>query len=173
MCHLSSGKRMENEQRALFDSYGRVVGITSAKFSNNGNSMQAAIEGIGFAIPINDVISIITDYIEYGYVTGRPNLGISCADVTEQYQAVFGWPAGVYVNDVQDGSCTQRAGIKKGDIITKLNDTDIVGVAQMISVKNSYRAGDTVSITVYRAGEYFTVDVVLDEQVPPHNGRSR
>jgi len=168
-CTINSG----NSGGPLFDSYGRVVGITSAKFSNNGNSMQAAIEGIGFAIPINDVISIITDYIEYGYVTGRPNLGISCADVTEQYQAVFGWPAGVYVNDVQDGSCTQRAGIKKGDIITKLNDTDIVGVAQMISVKNSYRAGDTVSITVYRAGEYFTVDVVLDEQVPPHNGRSR
>jgi len=160
-CTINSG----NSGGPLFDSYGRVVGITSAKYSNNGDSSSASIEGIGFAIPINDVISIITDYIQYGYVTGRPYMGISCADVTSQYQQVFGWPAGVYVNSVEEGSCAQRAGLKQSDIITKIDDTAITGTSQMISVKNSYRAGDTVQITVYRSGEYITLTMTFDEQV--------
>ena len=160
-CTINSG----NSGGPLFDSYGRVVGITSAKYSNNGDSSQASIEGIGFAIPINDVIGIITDYIQYGYVTGRPYLGITCADITQQYMNAFGWPAGVYVNSVEPGSCAETAGIKQGDIITRMGDTDITGVAQMISVKNSYRAGDTVSITLFRSGEQFTVTLTFDEQV--------
>ncbi|MGN0985755.1 MAG: S1C family serine protease [Candidatus Enterenecus sp.] len=160
-CTINSG----NSGGPLFDSYGRVVGITSAKYSNNGNSSQASIEGIGFAIPINDVIDIITDYIQYGYVTGRPYLGISCADITQQYMAAFGWPAGVYVNSVEPGSCAETAGIKQGDIITKIGDTDITGVSQMISVKNSYKAGDMATITLFRSGEYFTVTLIFDEQM--------
>ena len=159
-CTINSG----NSGGPLFDSYGRVVGITSAKFSNNGDVSSASIEGIGFAIPINDVIAIITDYIQYGYVTGRPYLGVTCADVTEQYMRVFGWPAGVYVNSVEESSCASHAGLKQGDIITKINDTAITGVSQMISVKNSYRAGDTVQITVFRSGEYLTVTLTFDEQ---------
>ncbi len=160
-CTINSG----NSGGPLFDSFGRVVGITSAKYSNNGNSSQASIEGIGFAIPINDVTAIITDYIQYGYVTGRPYMGISCADITQQYQQVFGWPAGVYVNAVEEGSCAQNAGLKQGDIITKINDTDITGVSQMISVKNGYRAGDTVQLTVFRSGEYLTLNMTFDEQM--------
>lgn len=159
-CTINSG----NSGGPLFDSYGRVVGITSAKYSNNGNSSQASIEGIGFAIPINDVIGIITDYIQYGYVTGRPYLGITCADITQQYMNAFGWPAGVYVNSVEAGSCAETAGIKQGDIITKIGETEITGVSQMISVKNSYRAGDTVSVTLFRSGEYLTVTLTFDEQ---------
>ncbi len=160
-CTINSG----NSGGPLFDSYGRVVGITSAKYSNNGDSSSASIEGIGFAIPINDVVGIITDYIQYGYVTGRPYMGISCADITTQYQQVFGWPAGVYVNSVEEGSCAQDCGLKQGDIITKIDDTVITGTTQMISVKNTYRAGDTVQLTVFRSGEYITVSMTFDEQV--------
>ena len=161
-CTINNG----NSGGPLFDQYGRVVGITSAKLSNNGStsSSEATIEGMGFAIPLNDVLSIITDYIQYGYVTGRPYLGISAANITEQYQRAFGWPAGVYVNSVESGSCAEKASMKQGDIITKIGDTDITGVSQMISVKNSYKAGDTVSITVYRSGEYLTLTVTFDEQ---------
>jgi len=166
-CTINSG----NSGGPLFDSYGRVVGITSAKYSNNGNSSQASIEGIGFAIPINDVIAIITDYMQYGYVTGRPYMGISCADITQQYMMVFGWPAGVYVNGVEESSCAQTAGLKQGDIITKINDTDITGTAQMISVKNGYRAGDTVQLTVFRSGEYLTLSMTFDEQQNPQQAR--
>ena len=166
-CTINSG----NSGGPLFDSYGRVVGIVSAKFSNNGNSSQASIEGIGFAMPINDVVEMIMDYVEYGYVTGRPYMGISCADITTQYQQVFGWPAGVYVNSVDENSCAQAAGLRQGDIITKIDETEITGTAQMISVKNSYRAGDTVQLTVFRSGEYLTLTMTFDEQVNQQNAQ--
>lgn len=164
-CTINSG----NSGGPLFDQYGRVVGITSAKLSSSASSGTATIEGMGFAIPINDVLGIITDYMQYGYVTGRPYMGISCADITSQYQQVFGWPAGVYVNSVEDGSCAQTAGLKQGDIITKIDDTEITNRSQMISVKNSYRAGDTVQLTVYRSGEYITLSMTFDEQMNEQN----
>ena len=159
-CTINSG----NSGGPLFDGYGRVVGITSAKLSNNGDSSSASIEGIGFAIPLNDVIDIITDYMQYGYVTGRPYMGILNPTDTGNYAQIFGWPEGVYVNDVEEGSCAETAGIQSGDIITKIDDTDITSVSQLTSVKNSYRAGDTVTVTVFRAGEYLELTLTFDEE---------
>ncbi len=159
-CSINSG----NSGGPLFDSYGRVAGIVSAKYSNNGDSSSAAIEGIGFAIPINDVVDIITDYMEYGYVTGRPSMGITVATVEEDHQQHFSWPAGVYVNSVESGSCAERAGIRMGDIITKLGDTPVTTVAELTSAKNDYKAGESASVTLYRAGETLTVTIVFDEQ---------
>ena len=159
-CTINSG----NSGGPLFDSYGRVVGITSAKLSNNGDSREAAIEGIGFAIPINDVLGIVTDFMKYGYVTGRPYMGILNPSDTADYAQRFGWPVGVYVNDVEEGSCAEAAGIRRGDIITKIDDTEITGVSQLTSVKNSYRAGDTVKVEVYRSGESITLTLTFDEQ---------
>ena len=159
-CTINSG----NSGGPLFDQYGRVVGITSAKLSNNGDSSSASIEGIGFAIPLNDVIDIITDDIQYGYVTGRPSMGILNPTDTGNYAQIFGWPEGVYVNDVEEGSCAETAGIQSGDIITKIDDTDITSVSQLTSVKNSYRAGDTVTVTVFRAGEYLELTLTFDEE---------
>ena len=158
-CTINSG----NSGGPLFDSYGRVAGITSAKYSNNGSS-DAAIEGIGFAIPINDVISIITDYMEVGYVTGRPYMGILEPKDISAYAQTFGWPNGVYVTDIDQNSCAKAAGLKPGDIITKIDDTEITSVSQMVSVKNSYKAGDTVTVEVYRSGERLKLTLTFDEQ---------
>ena len=160
-CTINSG----NSGGPLFDSYGRVAGITSAKLSNNGDARQASIEGIGFAIPINDVIGIITDYMQYGYVTGRPSMGIMVAEVKDEYQQVFGWPAGVYVNSVEEGSCAEKAGLKQGDIILKLGDTQVTNTNELASAKNHFKAGETAQITVYRAGEEITLTITFDEQV--------
>jgi len=159
-CTINNG----NSGGPLFDSYGRVVGITSAKLSNNGQSSQATIEGIGFAIPINDVVDIITDYMQYGYVTGRPSMGIQVAEVKDEYQQVFGWPAGVHVNSVEQGSCAEKAGLKQGDIITKLGDTEVATLNELTSAKNRYKAGETAQLTVYRAGEEITLSITFDEQ---------
>ena len=161
-CTINNG----NSGGPLFDQYGRVVGITSAKLSNNGStsSSEATIEGMGFAIPINDVIDIITDYMQYGYVTGRPSMGITVASITEQYQSTFGWPAGVYVNSVESGSCAETAGLKQGDIITKLGDTEVTSVSELSSAKNKFKAGETTTLTIYRSGEYLTVNITFDEQ---------
>jgi serine protease Do len=161
-CTINSG----NSGGPLFDQYGRVVGITSAKLSSGSDTSVATIEGMGFAIPLNDVIDIITDYMQYGYVTGRPYMGVlNPADVTSQYQSTFGWPAGVYVNGVEEGSCAQAAGLKQGDIITKLGDVDIASVAELTSAKNAYKAGETTTLTVYRSGETITLTITFDEQV--------
>ncbi len=161
-CTINNG----NSGGPLFDQYGRVVGITSAKLSNNGSSSssEATIEGMGFAIPINDVIDIITDYMQYGYVTGRPSMGITVANITEQYQSTFGWPAGVYVNSVESGSCAETAGLKQGDIITKLGDTEVTSVSELSSAKNQFKAGESTTLTIYRSGEYQTLTITFDEQ---------
>ena len=140
------------------------MGITSAKLSNNGQSSQAAIEGIGFAIPINDVIGIVTDFMEYGYITGRPYMGITVQDVTESDTQRFGFPAGAVVTSVEEGSCAEVAGLKQGDVITKMDDTEITGMNQMVSVKNRYKAGQTVTLEVFRFGENLTLTLEFDEQ---------
>jgi serine protease Do len=160
-CTINSG----NSGGPLFDQYGRVVGITSAKLSSGSDTSVATIEGMGFAIPLNDVIDIITDYMQYGYVTGRPYMGITVATVESQYQQVFSWPAGVYVNSVEDGSCAQAAGLKVGDIITKVGDTEVTSMAELSSAKNTYKAGETTTLTVYRSGETITLTITFDEQV--------
>ena len=159
-CTINSG----NSGGPLFDSYGRVVGITSAKLSNNGDSRSATIEGIGFAIPINDVIGIVTDYMEHGYVTGRPYMGITVGDVTESDQQRFGFPQGAVVTSVEEGSCAEKAGLKQGDVITRMGDADITGMNQMIAVKNRYKAGQTVSLEVYRFGQELILELTFDEQ---------
>ena len=167
-CTINSG----NSGGPLFNQYGQVVGITSAKLSNNGDSSSASIEGIGFAIPLNDVIGIITDYMEYGYVTGRPSMGVEVSDI-DQYAQVFGWPSGVYVNSVNEGSCAETAGILQGDIITAIDDTEITGVSQLSSVKNTYQAGDTVTVTVFRSGQYVELSLTFDEQTVTAQGDSQ
>jgi len=159
-CTINSG----NSGGPLFDQYGRVVGITSAKLSNNGDMSNASIEGIGFAIPLNDVVDMIKDFMEFGYVTGRPYMGILEPKDIDQQAQMFGWPSGVYVKDIDEDSCAQEAGLKPGDIITKIDDKEITSVNQLVSVKNSYKAGDTVKLTVYRSGEYMELELTFDEQ---------
>ena len=159
-CVINSG----NSGGPLFDQYGRVVGITSAKYSNNGDTSSASIEGIGFAIPINDVIDMIQDFIQYGYVTGRPSMGITAVEVTEDYAQAFGWPSGVYVNTVNEGSCSETAGLKQGDIITKLGDTAVTTVAELNAAKNQFKAGESTTLEVYRSGETLTLNITFDEE---------
>src|SRR5699024_2080661 len=106
----------------------------------------------------------------YGYVTGRPYMGILNPQNTDDYAQIFGWPEGVYVNGVEEGSCAETAGIQQGDIITRIDDTDITSVSQLTSVKNGYRAGDTVTVTVYRAGQYLELTLTFDEQTTTQSG---
>lgn len=162
-CTINSG----NSGGPLFDMYGRVVGITSAKYSNNGDSSDASIESIGFAIPINDVKNVITDIMQNGYVV-RPYMGImSPQTVSEDNIQVFGWPNGVYVNSVEEGSCSETAGIRRGDIITKLGDTEITSVAELTAAKNRFKPGDTTTVEIYRAGETLTVTITFDKSPDP------
>ena len=151
-----------NSGGPLFDQYGQVVGIVSAKYSGSSSS-EATIEGIGFAIPINDVADMVTSIIENGYVTGKPNVGILMNDVSSEAVERYGVPAGAYIEAVLEGSCADKAGLQVGDIITAVGDSAVTSSTQLSSAVKNYRAGDQVTFTVYREGQNVTITLTLDE----------
>ena len=160
-CAINSG----NSGGPLFNSHGEVIGIVSAKYSSSGSYSSASVEGLGFAIPMDDVANMVSELVTNGYVTGKPLLGISVNDVDQNVQA-YGVPAGAEVIVVTPGLCGEKAGLKVGDIITKINDTEVTSAEELISAKNGYEVGDTVELTIYRSGETTTVKVTLEESTP-------
>lgn len=155
-----------NSGGPLFNLYGQVVGITNAKYSNNGSSGEASIEGLCFAIPIDDVKDMIYDIIEHGYVTGKPYVGVTLSTANAQKAAQYGRAGGAYVQSVVPGAAADKAGLRQGDIITAVDGQEIDGHAAFIEIKNGHRAGDTVKLTVDRAGRTMTMDLTFDEQKP-------
>ena len=160
-CAINPG----NSGGPLFNSYGEVIGITTAKYSTSSSGTN--VEGLGFAIPINDVKNIISDLIQYGYVTGKPYMGITgvtmSASVAQQY-GVTNAVLGVYVATVEDGSCSAKAGLQPGDIITAMDEDDVVTFQDLEAAKATHQAGDTVTLTVFRNGEKLELSLTLDEQ---------
>ena len=151
-----------NSGGPLFNMYGEVIGITSAKYSGTTSS-NATIEGIGFAIPINNVADLLKDIMQNGYVTGKPFLGISVKSVESSAQE-YGIPSGAKVVLVTPDLCAAKAGIQEGDIITAVGDTKITSSSDLIAAKNTYKAGDTATFTVYRDGKTLQLTVTFDEE---------
>ena len=156
-----------NSGGPLFNEYGQVIGIVSAKLSSTSSS-EASVEGLGFAIPINDVRDMITSIIENGYVTGKPSMGILLDDVPQAAQQ-YGVPAGAEVLAILDGSGADNGGLQVGDIITAVNGTEVSGSSDLQSAVSEFSAGDTVTLSIYRNGETTTVDVTLDEENTDRN----
>lgn len=151
-----------NSGGPLINKYGQVIGINSSKMSSS-YSGEASIEGIGFAIPSNEVSSIVDDIMEYGYVTGKPQLGISAQDVTQAISQMYDLPVGIYVMSVGEDSAADKAGLQKGDIITAIDGKTVETVEELNAQKNKHSAGDVVELTYTRNGEEDTVKVTLDE----------
>ncbi len=160
-CAINSG----NSGGALFNLYGEVVGITNAKYSNNGNSSQASIESIGFAIPINQVRSIVESIIENGYVA-KPYIGVQVRDVSEESQA-YGLPKGASVAVVTEDGPAQKAGVQPNDIITAVNDTSITSGDDLVAVIRDCQAGDELTVTLYRQGEALELTITVGQQIQP------
>ena len=155
-----------NSGGGLFNMYGEVIGITTAKYSGTTNS-GASIEGIGFAIPIDDVMGIISDLIDYGYVTGA-YMGITVKDNDKEAAAQFGLPTdGAYVVDVTPGSSADKAGIQSKDLITAVDDHKITTRTDLTRTLRNYKAGDTAQVTVVRSGRELTLTITFDEK--PHS----
>ncbi|MDE5772485.1 MAG: trypsin-like peptidase domain-containing protein [Ruminococcus sp.] len=150
-----------NSGGPLINKKGQVIGINSSKMSASYGS--ASIEGIGFAIPSNEVSQIIDDLMEYGYVTGKPQLGISCQDVTDTISQMYNMPIGIYVTDVSGNSAADKAGLQSGDVIIAVDDTEVSTSEELNAQKNKHSAGDTIEITYIRNGKEKTTEVVLDE----------
>lgn len=101
--------------------------------------------------------------MEYGYVTGKPQLGISCQDVTEDISRMYNMPVGVYVTDVSDGSAAEKAGLQSGDIITAVDGVDVETAEEVNAKKNTHTAGDKIEVTYMRNGKENTAEITLDE----------
>ena len=150
-----------NSGGPLLNSYGEVVGIVSAKYSSYSNE---SVEGLGFAIPINDVWAMIEDIMTNGYVTNKPYLGATVGTMTEQMAAQYRYDitSGVFIYSVEEGGAADKAGLKMGDVITKVGDTEVKSMEDLNAAKKQYSAGDTVTMTIDRQGKTMTVEVTWD-----------
>lgn len=161
MIQVTAAINPGNSGGPLFNSYGEVIGIVSAKYSSYSNT---TVEGIGFAIPINDVVSLVKDIMTNGYVTNKAYMGITPQTMTAQMAQQYRYDVteGVFVCSVDPDSAADKAGLKLGDVITKMDDTDITSYEDLVAAKKSYSAGDTVTLTVYRGGETIEVSLTFD-----------
>ena len=161
-CAINSG----NSGGPIFDMHGNVVGITTAKYSSSGSSYAASIEGIGFCIPVNDAMDIVSDLLEYGYVKGRPSLGITCQAISSTVTQYYNLPTGIYVNSVEADSASDKAGIQQGDIITAVDGTEVQSVTDFKALLKNYTAGDTAILSIYRSStaESLDISITFDEK---------
>ena len=152
-----------NSGGPLFDMNGNVIGVTSAKYSGTTAS-GTAIEGLGFAIPINDALRVAYDLVDHGYVRGQAYLGVSVQTLNDSTAKYYGLPMGPRVYEVVPGSCAEKAGILEGDIITALDDIETENHTALKAALKKVKAGDTVELTVFRAGAEMKISVTLDEK---------
>ena len=149
-----------NSGGALVNMYGQVIGINTAKVKD--------FEGMGFAIPINTAKSVVDDIINKGYVSGRVKLGISVRPVSAYEAHINDVPQGILILEINEGSNLISQGVKVGDIITKMDGVNTTNTSDLYGELNKHKAGDTVSLTLYRqsalSGQSTTLDVKVTLQ---------
>ncbi|MBE7025896.1 MAG: trypsin-like serine protease [Ruminococcaceae bacterium] len=150
-----------NSGGALVNAYGEVIGINTVKIGSS------EIEGLGFAIPSNNAKPIIEDLINFGYVKGRPQIGVTLIYVSEQEARYYNIPAaGLFVSDVSAGSGAADAGVKKGDVILKCNGKEVTSSEEINAIRDQFKAGDTITLTVNRDSSVMDITVKLTEEKP-------
>ncbi len=154
-----------NSGGALVDLNGNVVGINSSIRSAASSSGEAGSIGLGFAIPMDEVMPIV-DQMRNGETPTHARLGISVSDAGGQQGAVV---EGAQVQDVTAGSTAAEAGIARGDVITKIDDHQITGSDSLVATIRSYRPGDKVTVTYTHDGQTKTVDLELDSDATASN----
>lgn len=154
-----------NSGGGLFNANGELVGIVNAKDS------ATEVEGIAFAIPINNVLDIINDLMSYGYVTGQVDMGMQLTDINSNESAFYYGVnrTGCYVISVTKGSNAEQAGFRTGDLITKVNGTEVSSTSEVEAVIEDCKVGDNVKFEIYRSGQTYELTLTLAEYVPSGN----
>ncbi len=149
-----------NSGGGLFNTNGELIGIVNAKYSDED------AEGLGFAIPVNAMKTVVQDLLENGYVTGRPALGITVITVGDVQTAMqYGVSSlGVYVNSVDEGSGAEAAGMKAGDRIVSIGTQLVESTDDVTNALKAYNVGDVVEVQVDRGRELITLQVTLGEK---------
>ncbi len=152
-----------NSGGALFDSYGNVIGIVYAK------SSSVSIEGIGYAIPVNNIKELVAqmindpDSVKDQTKGSQIMLGITIRDITEEMSKQYSMPVGVYITEVSSMSAAERAGLQKGDIITEFAGETVTSADDLNAIKAKQTSGDTVSVKIDRNGKEMTLDLVVPQ----------
>ena len=146
-----------NSGGALVNSKGEVIGINSLKIAGNG------IEGIGFAIPINSTTDVVEQLIDHQNVT-RPFIGVSGEAINSEVAELYSLPKGISVRKVIKDSPAEKAGIQKGDIITKIEGKEVSSVPELNRERNKHKIGDTITLTILRSGKEEEIKVILEEE---------
>ena len=165
MLQIDAAINSGNSGGPLFNMNGEVVGITTAKYSGITGS-GASIEGIGFAIPIDDVMGIIEDLQNFGYVTGA-YMGVIVQNMSEEIIDTFG-TAGAYVVEVEPGYAAARAGLQPKDIIVAVDGSEVRSITDLTRILRNYNAGDTATLTVIRNFVKMELSITLDEKPNPN-----
>ena len=151
-----------NSGGPLFNMRGEVVGITTAKYSGTSAS-GASIEGLSFAIPIDDLKKSMEDLMTQGYIRSA-YLGIRGMDVEAAAVDTYGLPKGTYVESVEPEGAAAAAGVQPKDIITALGDHPVDSFNALARALRAFQAGDRTQITVYRGGQTLVLDITLSER---------
>ncbi len=157
-----------NSGGALINTKGELIGIINAK------SYGSEIDGIGFAIPINDIKNVLDDMINYGYVKGRPYLGVSIGEITSQndlklYNMMYGLnltEIGVYIGMVEEGSAADKAGLQEWDYIKSFKGTEISSSSQFKELVDECEVGQIVDIVIVRDGNTLMMTIEIGEEIP-------
>lgn len=147
----------------LINCYGQVVGINTVKLTDSYR--HSGVEGLGFAIPMNTAKPIVDELISHGYVSGRGAIGVTVEELPLRARIYFGLPEGAHVKAVDPTSDAHLKGLQAGDIITALEGQRVTGPSSLGSLRDSYAAGDTVTVTIFRGGSYYDLDIVLMDRV--------
>ena len=179
MFQVDAAVNSGNSGGPVYNADGEVIGVVTAKYKESG------VEGIGFAIPINDAGAIARDLIKNGYVTGKAYLGIyydesNTSIYNRYYRNLWGSPKGVMVLGIDKNSAAAKAGFEEFDTITAIDGHTVENCSDLLNLLKRYSAGDTAEITVYRAatssssGGTVVLTVTFDEAVPHavNNGMS-
>ena len=152
-----------NSGGALFDSFGNVIGLVYAK------SSSVSIEGMGYAIPVNDIKDLVTNMInnpesvKAQTLGSQIMLGITISEITEEMSKQFGYPVGLYITEVSSMSAAERAGLMRGDIIIEFSGEKVVTADDLNTLKAGHTTGDVVSVKVDRNGRVLDLEIVMPQ----------
>lgn len=144
-----------NSGGPLINMYGQVIGITNMK------ALSTGVEGIGFAIPTASIRPIVNALLADGRVSGRVSIGITVGAVSSAASEYYDLPEGLYISAVAEGSDAEKQGIQSGDMLLAVNGQAVTTTYDVSAVKDGLKVGDTITLTIYRDGKTFDVDVKL------------
>ena len=151
-----------NSGGPLVNCYGQVVGINTMKIGDYAS--EGGVEGLGFAIPITSVQTILEQLASKGYVAGRPDLGITGQAISTFYQFYYRMPAGILITEVAEGSSAAQQGLRRGDILLTLDGVAVTNLDILQEITYASTVGQELQATVYREGREIPLTLIMGEE---------